>query len=72
MAQQEEINLKKILPVGIIIMAVIFLIIFWSRMTITIDAGHGGVLFRTFGGGIDTENTYDEGFHFIAPWNKMY
>ncbi|MCP4550523.1 MAG: prohibitin family protein, partial [Bacteroidetes bacterium] len=47
-------------------------IIFWSRMTITIDAGHGGVLFRTFGGGIDTENTYDEGFHFIAPWNKMY
>ena len=71
MAQQEEINLKKILPVGLIILAVIFLIIFWSRMTVTIEAGHGGVLFRTFGGGIDTENTYGEGFHFIAPWNKM-
>lgn len=71
MAQQEEINLKKVLPVGIIILAVILLIIFWSRMTVTIDAGHGGVLFRTFGGGIDTENTYGEGFHFIAPWNKM-
>ncbi len=71
MAQQEEINLKKVLPVGLIILAVILLIIFWSRMTVTIEAGHGGVLFRTFGGGIDTENTYDEGFHFIAPWNKM-
>lgn len=71
MAQQEEINLKKILPVGIIIMVVILLIIFWSRMTITIDAGHGGVLFRTFGGGLDTETTYGEGFHFMAPWNNM-
>ena len=71
MAQQDEINLKKVLPIGIIILAVIFLIIFWSRMTVTIDAGHGGVLFKTFGGGIDKENTYGEGFHFIAPWNKM-
>lgn len=73
MAQQEpEINWKKVLPVGIIIVAVIMLIIFWSSMTITIDAGRGGVLFRTFGGGVDTSMTYGEGFHFIAPWNKMY
>ncbi len=71
MSQQEEINLKKILPIGLIILAVILLIIFWSRMTITIDAGHGGVLFKTFGGGIETEKTFGEGFHFIAPWNKM-
>ncbi len=71
MSQPEEINLKKVLPIGIIVLAVILLIIFWSRMTVTIDAGHGGVLFRTFGGGIDTENSYGEGFHFIAPWNKM-
>ncbi len=71
MAQPEEINLKKVLPIGIIVLAVILLIIFWSRMTVTIDAGHDGVLFKTFGGGIDTENTYGEGFHFIAPWNKM-
>lgn len=40
-------------------------------MTITIEAGHAGVLFRTFMGGIDTEKTYGEGFHFMAPWNKM-
>lgn len=69
---QEEINLKKLVPTAIVVVAVILLIVFWSRMTITINAGHGGVLFRTFGGGLDTENSYDEGFHFIAPWNKMY
>jgi len=52
--------------------AFIVLLLFGSRMTVTIDAGHGGVLFKTFGGGLDVENTYGEGFHFIAPWNKMH
>ncbi len=69
---QEEINFKKVVPIAIIVVIVIVLIAFGSRMTKTIDAGHAGVLFRTFGGGIDTEHTYSEGFHFIAPWNKMY
>tara|TARA_R110002096_G_scaffold274917_1_gene468644 strand:+ start:381 stop:1217 length:837 start_codon:yes stop_codon:yes gene_type:complete len=41
------------------------------KMSITIDAGEAGVLFKTFGGGVDTEQTYGEGFHIIAPWNKM-
>ncbi len=71
MAQQQEINIRKLLPALIIIGAVVFVIIFWSRMTVTINAGHAGVLFRTFGGGIDTTSTYGEGFHFMAPWNKM-
>lgn len=64
-------NFKKVLPIAIIIGAIIFVIIFWSRMTITIEAGHGGVLFRTFGGGLKVDETYGEGFHFIAPWNNM-
>lgn len=68
---QEEINMKKVLPVALVIGAIILVIIFWSRMTITLDAGHAGILFKTFGGGIDTEKTYGEGFHFLAPWNKM-
>lgn len=69
---QEEINLKKLVPTAIIVLAVILLIVFWSKMTVTINAGHGGVLFKTFGGGLDTETTYGEGFHFMAPWNKMF
>jgi regulator of protease activity HflC (stomatin/prohibitin superfamily) len=71
MAQQQEFNVKRILPIALIVAAVIFVIVFWSRMTITIDAGHAGVLFRTFSGGIDTTKTYTEGFHFLAPWNEM-
>jgi len=68
---QEEINIKKILPIGIVIIAIILIIVFWNNMTVTIEAGHGGVLFRKFGGGIDTTKTYSEGFHFMAPWNDM-
>ncbi len=71
---ENELNLdfKKIIPIGIIILAIILIIVFWSRMTITIESGHGGVMFRTFGNGIDTTKTYGEGFHLMAPWNKMY
>ncbi len=68
----EELNLKKILPIAIIIGVVLLIIVFWSRMTVSIPGGHGGVLFKLFAGGIDTERTYGEGFHFLAPWNKMY
>ena len=72
MAQQQEVNFKKLIPVAVIVLIVIVMIVFWSRMTITIEAGHAGVLFKTFGGGLETETTYGEGFHFLAPWNKMY
>lgn len=68
---QQEINIRKILPIGLVFIGVIFVIIFFSRMTVTIDAGHAGVLFRLLGGGIDTTQTYNEGFHFISPLNKM-
>ena len=71
MAQQQEFDLKKILPIGIVLVAVVFVIIFWSRMTVNIGAGHAGILFETFSGGVDTTNTYSEGFHFLAPWNEM-
>ncbi len=68
---QQEFDIRKLLPIAVVVGIVIFVIVFWSRMTITVDAGHAGVLFKTFGGGIDTEHTYGEGFHFLAPWNEM-
>jgi regulator of protease activity HflC (stomatin/prohibitin superfamily) len=51
-----------------------FLLIFilWSSIAITIDPGEKGVLFRRFGGGLVMDKSYDQGFHLIAPWNKMY
>jgi regulator of protease activity HflC (stomatin/prohibitin superfamily) len=69
---EQEINMKKVIPIVLIVIAIILVIVFWSRMTINIDPGHGGVLFRTFGNGVDTTKTYGEGFHFLAPWNKMH
>ncbi|RUA26977.1 MAG: prohibitin family protein [Bacteroidetes bacterium] len=65
--------MKKVFPIAIIFGAIILLVIFWSRMTITIGAGESGVVFNTFGKGIDVDQApLQEGFHFIAPWNKVY
>ena len=62
---------KKFTPIIIAIVALLLVTVFWNRITVTIPAGNGGVLYRLFGGGIDTTKTYEEGFHFIAPWNSM-
>jgi regulator of protease activity HflC (stomatin/prohibitin superfamily) len=66
---QVDINFPKG-GVFFIIVAVIGIFIF-SKSTVTIGPGEGGVIFESLGGGIDTENTYSEGFHVLLPWNKM-
>lgn len=53
-----------------IIIAVVVLILF-SKSTVTIGPGEGGVVFERFGDGINTEKTYGEGFQIVAPWNEM-
>lgn len=64
-------NLPKIgLPV---ILLAFVLIIFVSKSSINIGYGEAGVLFKTFSGGVVTdEPPLGEGFHVIAPWNKVY
>ena len=52
------------------ILILVFIIILF-RSAVTIDSGHAGVIYRKFGGGVDTETTFGEGFHIIAPWNTM-
>lgn len=71
MAEQKDPNMKRIVPVAIILGIIIFLLISWSSITVTIEAGHAGVIFKRFGGGVDRDNPYQQGFHFIAPWNTM-
>lgn len=53
------------------IIIAIAVIILFSKSTVTIGPGEGGVIFETLGSGIDTERTYGEGFHIVAPWNRM-
>ncbi len=56
-----------------IIIGLVFLIIFISKSTITIGSGEAGVLYETFGGGVVTdEPPLNEGFHLVAPWNKVF
>ena len=62
------------LPSAIIIGIVgfVLLTLFGSSMFLTIDPGEKGVLFKRFGGGLDKETIYGQGFHVIAPWNNMH
>ena len=69
---REEPPMKRVVAMvvggflGLIILVSIF------KMSVTIGGGEAGVLFRTFGGGVNLEETYGEGFHIVAPWNDMY
>ncbi|MEM6722460.1 MAG: prohibitin family protein [Bacteroidota bacterium] len=64
---------NKLMTYGIFIFIGLVLIIALSNSTfLTIKAGEKGVLFRTFGGGLDTEKVFDQGFHIVAPWNEMH
>lgn len=55
-----------------IIGAVLFLVVL-AKSAITIDSGEAGVLFKTFGEGVVVdEPPMGEGFHIVAPWNKVY
>lgn len=66
--------MEKLPKIGIpLIVILILLIVLIAKSAITIDAGEGGVLYKTFGGGVVTdEPPLSEGFHIIAPWNKVY
>ncbi len=66
-----EIDPEKLKRVAIPVILLIVALVFVMKSSITIKAGEAGVLFRTFGGGVKTDKTYGEGFHVLAPWNKM-
>nr|WP_299382056.1 prohibitin family protein [Allomuricauda sp.] len=55
------------------IAAIIFVIILISKSAVNISAGEAGVLWKRFGGGVVTDKPpLGEGFHLVAPWNKVY
>ena len=65
----KEFN-PKLIPM---IIGLIVLIILLFKSTITIESGQAGVLYRTFGGGVETKQPpLGEGFHMVAPWNKVF
>jgi len=70
MAQAPQLQFPKgILP---IVFIGIILLIFISKSTVTLEAGEAGVLWKRFAGGVVTDQPpLGEGFHLVAPWNKV-
>jgi prohibitin 1 len=57
---------------ALFIVVAVFTVIFFSKATVTIGSGEAGVLYKTFGGGVVTDKpALGEGFHLVAPWNKV-
>lgn len=66
--------MEKLPKIGLpILIGVVLLIIAIAKSAVTIGSGEAGVLYKTFGGGVVTdEPPLGEGFHVVAPWNKVY
>jgi len=69
--QQPPLDFKKLRPIFLVVIAVIFLLSV-GKFWITLQPGERGVIFRKFSSGLDKENIYTPGFIVIAPWNEMY
>lgn len=67
---EERRRLRSLLVLVVVILPVFVL---WGSLTVTIPSGYAGLTFYTFGKGVDPEETpLSSGFHFKAPWNKVY
>ncbi|MDM8566015.1 prohibitin family protein [Candidatus Halobeggiatoa sp. HSG11] len=66
--------IKRKLPTIIITVLVLILLItfFWSRIFITIRSGEAGVLYLRLFDGTITDYVYPEGLHVVFPWDTMY
>ena len=64
---------RKYLPLMVIGgIALLVIVMLSNSIFLTIDAGHAGVIFKKFSGGLVKTPVYGQGFHVIAPWNTMY
>ena len=70
--QNVNVNAKFIRFVILAFLALMLFIILTNTTFLTINPGHKGVLFKRFGGGLEKEKVYSQGFHVVAPWNKMF
>ncbi|GAB4163921.1 MAG: prohibitin family protein [Winogradskyella sp.] len=66
--------MEKLPKIGLpIIVGIVLAIIIIAKSAVTINSGEAGVLFKTFGEGVVIdEPPLGEGFHIVAPWNKVY
>ena len=64
---------RRFLPFIVLGAISLFIVLaFANSIFLTIQPGEKGILFKRFGGGLDKEEVYNQGFHVIAPWNRMF
>lgn len=65
--------MEKLPKIGIpVIVILVLAIILIAKSAVTISAGEAGILYKTFDGGVVTdEPAMGEGFHIVAPWNRV-
>jgi len=65
--------MDKLPKIGVpIVIILVIVIILLAKSAVTIGSGEAGVLYKTFAGGVVTDQPpLGEGFHVIAPWNKV-
>jgi len=66
--------MNKVPKLGLPVVVIILIsIIFISKSSVNIGYGEAGVVWERFGGGTVTDEApLGEGFHIIAPWNRVY
>lgn len=52
--------------------AVFIIVVLWPSIAISIRPGEVGVLYSRLFGGTVRDRIYEEGLHFILPWDTMY
>ncbi|TDI71804.1 MAG: prohibitin family protein [Bacteroidetes bacterium] len=65
--------MNKLPKIGVpIVILLVLAIIILAKSAVTIGSGEAGVLYKTFDNGVVTDQPpLGEGFHLIAPWNKV-
>lgn len=67
-----QIPQTKLMRFGAFALILLLLIVILTNTTfITIPAGHKGVKFKPFSGGMQKDKTYNQGFQIVAPWNDL-
>ncbi len=69
---QPQIDISKFRKYIVIGVGLIFVLIFWNRITTTIQPGFAGLYYNVLSGGIDSDQTpYGQGLHFKWPWDRF-
>ncbi|NND16906.1 MAG: prohibitin family protein [Eudoraea sp.] len=55
------------------VFVILLLVIIITKSAVVIGSGEAGVLYKTLGDGVVTDKPpLSEGFHIVAPWNKVF